>query len=71
MNYTCLIVGAFLVAMSLAWYLEGRKSFSPPCNDDVAIPAQASIEVIDGVEPNGQQVMKEEYKGKVTVHLAS
>lgn len=30
MNYTILIVFAFLVIMTSTWFLEGRKAFRPP-----------------------------------------
>lgn len=37
MNYTILVIGAFSIAMSLAWYTEGRKLFSPPVDDEAIV----------------------------------
>ncbi|KAE8327938.1 amino acid/polyamine transporter I [Aspergillus sergii] len=34
MNYTVLVMGFFMVAMTLAWILEGRRLFLPPANDE-------------------------------------
>ncbi|PLB50744.1 amino acid transporter [Aspergillus steynii IBT 23096] len=33
MNYTVLIVGAFLIVMGITWILEGRRTFHPPAKD--------------------------------------
>ncbi|KAI9928663.1 hypothetical protein ASPWEDRAFT_168636 [Aspergillus wentii DTO 134E9] len=35
MNYTILVMGAFVFAMGLAWFTEGRKVFHPPVSDEV------------------------------------
>lgn len=37
MNYTVLVIGAFALAMTLAWFMEGRKLFSPPVDDEAII----------------------------------
>lgn len=44
MNYTVLVVGAFSIAMALAWTFEGHKQFQPPVNDGDIIIAAGVIE---------------------------
>ncbi|KAF5009103.1 hypothetical protein FDECE_4655 [Fusarium decemcellulare] len=44
MNYTILVMGAFTVAMALAWIFEGRKRFNPPINDEVFAEPSVAIE---------------------------
>ncbi|KAM5349527.1 hypothetical protein ACJ41O_006032 [Fusarium nematophilum] len=51
MNYTVLIMGCLTVAMATAWFLEGRKKFSPPLQQE----AEMSPEVIEGIEETGQK----------------
>ncbi|KAH6712496.1 amino acid/polyamine transporter I [Leptodontidium sp. MPI-SDFR-AT-0119] len=57
MNYTVLVVGAFSIAMTLAWILEGNKHFQPPVNDkDIVI----AVGVIEGLDTSAKILMAEE-----------
>ncbi|KAJ3549181.1 hypothetical protein NM208_g74 [Fusarium decemcellulare] len=44
MNYTILVMGAFTIAMALAWIFEGRKRFNPPINDEAFAEPSVAIE---------------------------
>ncbi|KAJ0414466.1 amino acid/polyamine transporter I [Aspergillus carlsbadensis] len=48
MNYTILILGALLLAMALSWFVEGRKSYSPPLDTEYASTTTTRTVVIEG-----------------------
>lgn len=58
MNYTSLIMGAFIIAMTFAWVFEGRKLFCPPTYKELELVVLDGV--LDGTEADDE---KTEFSG--------
>ncbi|KAH6896037.1 amino acid/polyamine transporter I [Thelonectria olida] len=65
MNYTVLIMGCLAVAMTAAWFLEGKTKFSPPVNAE----AEVDVEIIDGIEGGVESTIEEPDKKDTTASV--
>ncbi|KAJ0331007.1 hypothetical protein COL922a_012102 [Colletotrichum nupharicola] len=50
MNYTSLIMGVFGIAMTVAWFSEGRRLFSPPTYHEIGLTVMDGLSFSEGQE---------------------
>ncbi|KAI8183964.1 hypothetical protein K4K54_009888 [Colletotrichum sp. SAR 10_86] len=48
MNYTSLIMGVFGIAMTVAWFSEGRRLFSPPTYHEIGLTVMDGLSFSEG-----------------------
>ncbi|KAI8238751.1 hypothetical protein K4K57_002471 [Colletotrichum sp. SAR 10_99] len=53
MNYTSLIMGVFGIAMTVAWFSEGRRLFSPPTYHEIGLTVMDGLSFIEGQDEEG------------------